>query len=88
MYICLIVSLIFNVIFILLLINQRMILEDFIYKYREKENNNSLFDIDRMEEALNSESFTMPSNLSREQKRKFIIDCANSTTPVPFEDIK
>lgn len=34
-------------------------------------------DIPRMEEALNSETFTMPLGLSREEKRQFIKDCAN-----------
>lgn len=36
-----------------------------------------LFDIARMEEALASESFTMPAGLNREEQRQFIKDCAN-----------
>ena len=33
--------------------------------------------IDRLEKNLNGDSFTIPSGLSREEKRKFIMDCAN-----------
>lgn len=34
-------------------------------------------DIPRMEEALNSESRTMPTGLTREEMRAFIIEFAN-----------
>lgn len=36
-----------------------------------------IINISRLEEALASESFTMPTGLSREEKRQYIKDCAN-----------
>ena len=36
-----------------------------------------LINIEKMEEAFASEVFTMPTGLTREQKRQYIKDCAN-----------
>ena len=38
---------------------------------------NIKIDVPRMEEALNSESRTMPTGLTREEMRAFIIEFAN-----------
>lgn len=32
--------------------------------------------LDRLKQNLEGDTFTMPSGLSREQKRQFIIDCS------------
>lgn len=34
------------------------------------------FDLDRMEEAFDAPSFTVPDGLTREKFRQWIIDCA------------
>lgn len=73
MYLFLVLSLIFNIIFIVFILKQRGDIESLIYDLRTKEN---IIDIDRMEKALNSEVFTMPSNLTKEQKRQYIINSA------------
>lgn len=73
MYLFLILSIISNIIFIIFLLKQRGDIEDLICDLRIKEN---IIDIDRMEKALNSEVFTMPSNLTKEQKRQHIINSA------------
>lgn len=73
MYLFLVLSLIFNIIFIVFILKQRGDIESLICDLRTKEN---IIDINRMEKALNSEVFTMPSNLTKEQKRQHIINSA------------
>lgn len=42
----------------------------------ECEKHGIVFDMERMKEAMESESFTMPPNLTKDEKRQFIINCA------------
>lgn len=75
MYLIFLLSIIFNIIFIICMLKQRSVIEDLIYNLRVKENT---IDIARMQKALNSETFTMPPDLTREQKRQHIINSAKN----------
>lgn len=44
-----------------------------------------VIDVKRMESALSSPAFTMSSNMTREQQRQWICDCASGNIEPDFE---